>query len=86
MGRYINPLEGTKEEFLCEFGTEISKEEAANFDYTQSDTLPVVWIDNGPFSAAGIAFDKEEMDDFQMEDDRPQRWYIVNMELLTPYL
>ena len=86
MGRYINPLVGTKEEFLEEFGTEISKEEAANFDYTQNANLPVVWLDNGPFSAAGIAFDHAELEEFLVPDGRPQRWFIVDMELLGPYL
>ena len=88
MGYYINPTDGlTKEEFLAKYGTKISPVMAAEFNYID-DTgyLPVCWVNNGPFTAAAIAIDQREMDEFQAPDPRPKKWYFVPKSVLNPFL
>jgi len=92
MGYYINPPNMTKEEFLLMYGELISlaevkkqiKEGVINFS---SGRLPVCLIDNGPFTAAAIAYEEGEIYAFSQPDDyRPKIWFLVDKELLNPYL
>jgi len=47
-------------------------------------TLPVCFVDNGPFTAAGIAFDSNELAAFaNPSDHRPKLWFIVPIDKLT---
>lgn len=90
MGYYINPKDGsTKEQFLEKHGTKITSDEVRKFDFS-SDHLPVCLVDNGPFTAAGIAYDQREAAEFLSPDMRgPQRlrvWCRVSREMLKPYL
>ena len=88
MGRYINPTDGlTKEDFLNKFGTKVSADVAADFNYIDDTySLPVCWVDNGPFTAAAIAIDQREMDEFQKPDPRPKKWYLVPKNVLAPFI
>ena len=45
------------------------------------DMIPVVVVDNGPFEAAGIAFDQDELYAFtRVSDTRPKRFLLVPRE------
>ncbi len=85
MGYYINPPNMSKEEFLDQKGTEISREEAASFKFIDDNVLPVVLVDNGLFTAAAIAYSPDELEEFLSPDHRPMKWFLVEKELLKPY-
>ena len=72
MGYYINPIHQTKEEFLREKGKAVSN----NFQWNERlpNTLPVILVDNGRFTAAGIAYSEQEFLSFVDDkyDDRPK--------------
>ena len=79
MGCYINPETETKEEFLRRVGTPL--QEAPKWDEIPKGSLAVCWVNNGPFSAAGVAFDERELEAFMVpEDRRPKKWFIVTIE------
>ena len=84
MGYYINPEVGTKEAWLAENGSRITAVEAKEYPSNQGRVL-VCLVDNGPFTAAGIAFDDEERDAFMDPDGRPKKWFLVKRELLKPF-
>lgn len=79
MGAYVNPKDGTtKEAFLAKYGTEVTREAVASWSYADLGELPVVLVDNGPFTAAGIAFCPQERDVFLRDGGgRPMRFYVV---------
>jgi hypothetical protein len=93
MGKYINPIGSSKEEFLdnvinqnlCE---QISKErfESLDFDKVNADNKVVlVLIGNGYFSALGVAYCKYELEYWQKDslagtDERPMLFYICDKE------
>lgn len=85
MGYYINPPTVTKEEFLAAFGKPLTDEEVKSFNF-EADALPVCFVDNGAFTAAGIAYDARERDQFLRPDGRPKWWFSVPFEELKPYL
>ena len=85
MGYYINPQDMSKEEFLARKGIPIFAAEVLSiFDY-HKDHLPVCLIDNGAFTAAGIAYSKDEAATFCRNDGRYKRWYKVSKKDLEPY-
>jgi hypothetical protein len=73
MGCYVNPKDMSKERWLEQNGLVIST--PRTWDFT-SDRLPVLLIDNGPFTAAAVAY-KKELDYFNEPDPRPRTWYAV---------
>lgn len=82
MGYYINPEDCSKEEWLI-----VNAQRLANpqgFDFS-GNKLPVVLVNNGPFTAAGIAYDKRELDAFLYPDHRKKIWYEVEKEKLKPW-
>lgn len=81
MGYYINPPDCSKETWLRRNARKLPEQEARTFDFT-SDELPVCWVDNGGFSAAGIAYDEHERDAFLHPDHRPKLWFAVKTALL----
>lgn len=86
MGYYINPKQGTKEEWLAANATPITREEAAAFDFT-SDLLPICLVDNYIFTAAGIAYDPQERNRFLHDlSARPRRWFSASKALLKEWL
>lgn len=63
---------------------------SADISTVPEHLMLVCVVDNGPFEAAGIAYDAEERDRF-MQDlaDRPTRWILVpkvEIERQKPYL
>jgi hypothetical protein len=83
MGYYIDPKDMSKEAFLSKHGTFISGA-PKNFDFSGA-TLPVCWVDNGPFTAAGICPHQGEVDAFAYPDARHKRWFEVPKEALKPF-
>ena len=81
MGCYVEPESQTKEEFLAAKGRPITQEEAGDVKYFRSPELPVVLINNGGFTAAGIVFDEYEYENFSHPADyRRKQWYMVKTE------
>lgn len=86
MGYYINPKQGTKEEWLAANATPISREEAAQFDFA-SDQLPICLVDNFAFTAAAIAYCPQERDVFLYDrTGRPRRWFSAPKAALVEWL
>lgn len=86
MGYYINPEDMEKEKWLATYGNLISAEQALKHSAGENDQLVVCLIDNNMFTAAGIAYDDRERDAFMMPDNRNKKWYLVDKELLKPYM
>ena len=83
MGDYINPRDCTKEEWLAKYGTLITPEAATH--HAAGSNVVVCLVDNGDFSAAGIAYDDRERDAFAHPDGRAKMWYLVSRELLVQH-
>lgn len=84
MGYYINPRECTKEMWLETYGKRVSEAEARM--HPAGDNLLVCLVDNGPFTAAAIAYDDRERDAFLYPDRRKKVWYVVARQRLEPFL
>lgn len=84
MGYYINPPDKSKEQFLKDHGTRITTGQALAHDFA-SDSLPICFVNNGAFTAAGIGYDKAEVETFANPDERPKFWFTVPRNLLKPY-
>jgi len=86
MGLYINPKNVSKEEWLKENGMSISC--CPNHYKENNGYLYVCLVDNGPFSAAGVAYNQKEfMEFFSQTDTRPKKFYavpIVSLEEVCP--
>ncbi len=79
---YINPRNDSKEAFLEREGVlaETSNPELIVLECPDNN-VPVVWVDNGPFTAAKIAFDPEALKDFLEPDDpRPKIVYYISID------
>lgn len=78
MGIYINPKGMTKEEFLLNYALRVGK---ADFMYAPCDPdgrIPVVYVSNGTFGAAAIAYNDREKQEFLRPNDlRPKVFCIV---------
>lgn len=76
MGLYINPEGMTKEDWLDDNNinksmTPFSKE------LIGEDNFAVCLVSNGAFTAAAVAFNEREYNDFKEPDGRPKIWFIV---------
>lgn len=79
MGCYVNPSDQSKESWLFELG--ILTDQPKSFDVTPDGMLPVCLVDNGPFTAAAVAFDASEFKEFiDPTDTRAKLWYWVKIE------
>lgn len=72
MGLYINPPDMTKEQWLDTFAEPLKLSHLR--EPQPWDWLPICLIDNGPFTAAGIAFSASEFEAFRYPDGRPKVW------------
>lgn len=78
MGCYINPKDMTKEAWLYKF----AKPTPGPMPITESE-VPVCLVDNGPFTAAAVAYDPDELQVFQSASDRrPKVWFTATRESL----
>ena len=83
MGLYLNPLHESKEAFLERHGRPIKESEFKNWDFLKKDELPVVWVNNGPFTAAAVAYDEGELRAFtEHKDPRPKSYFAVPFALI----
>lgn len=73
MGYYINPPDMTKEQWLGHHARELRT--PAEAQEVGGDEMPVVLMDNGPFTAAGIAYCDNELAAFAEPDGRPKRFF-----------
>jgi len=87
MGYYINTSNEPKEQWLDRMGFKISARDLkiSGFDGLRNDELPVCLVDNGPFTAAAIAYCKEEFEEFMHPDGRRKQWFLVKRKLLEPW-
>lgn len=83
MGYYINPKTETKEAWLSKNGVKSNMNEVQQCEI--GEKVPVCLVDNGPFTAAAIAYDAGERDEFLKPDHRPKIWFLVDRELLKPF-
>jgi len=70
MGCYVNPKGESKEFFLDREALEVPK---ADWSQVPKDSIPVVLVNNGMFTAAGIAFSEKEYNVFICGSVKPQR-------------
>lgn len=83
MGYYVNPSNQTKEQFLSEKGERLV--EAPKWSDVPQGSLPVAFVDNGPFSAAGICYSEAELEYLSDETDlRSIIFYMVSIDDLVP--
>ena len=80
MGVYINPPDCTKEAWLSRHGIPLP---AAPREFEDDFGVAVCLVDNGYFTAAGVAHSPEELAVFAASDPRPKSWYRVPLEKLT---
>lgn len=87
MGAYVNPRGKDKEVWLEENGTRytsktIPKIEDLRF-WKEKGKFIVCLVDNGPFTAAAIAFSEAELRMFtDQRDTRPKSYYVVDINKL----
>lgn len=88
MGCYVNPKTETKEQFLQREGLELPFQLGINCGFeeiikTTPEKLPVVWVDNGSFTAAGVCFNESEFEAFTKPNEERQReMFLVPIEKL----
>jgi hypothetical protein len=83
MGHYVNPQHGTKETWLNANGILAPMSRIQWSDVPQG-MLPVVLLNNGLFTAAGIAYDERELSAFQKPGDpRPRKIFFVSTTKLA---
>jgi hypothetical protein len=78
MGCYVNPQQQSKEDWLLLNGSPTVGPCAITETH-----LPVVLVNNGQFTAAGVAFDARERECFNDPSDvRLKRWFMVERSKL----
>jgi hypothetical protein len=80
MGCYVNTEDGNKERWLEKNGIVVLP--PIKLEDLPDTHLFVCLVDNGPFTAAGIAYDKDELDVFTRPDGRQRVWFMVSKEKL----
>jgi len=78
MGLYINPQEVSKEQWLNDNGEQLEKAPVKMRE--NKEEILVCLIDNGPFTAAGVAFNQAELNNFCKEDMRYKEWFVVGLD------
>lgn len=91
MGCYVNHPTMAKESWLLVFGKLVGRIVGAGpagstrdipaWSSFEKGRLPVVLVDNGPFTAAAVAYSEAEYGVFtELDDDRPRLIYSVAVE------
>lgn len=85
MGFYLNPREG-KEEWLSNNAAKVSVGEAEAFSSWGTEAL-LVHVDNGSFTALGVAYDPSERTAFiEGRNGRGWQWYTANRKIVEKEL
>lgn len=84
MGFYINPQDTSKEEFLEKHGSLVSND--LKWKDVPKGNFPVVLVDNGRFTAAGVCCEERELEEFLRtpNDYRPKKVFLVKIKRLLP--
>lgn len=94
MGYYIEVprMKGKAEQLVELYGARILDKQPAYSDAKPSEAIICV-LDNGPWEAAGFAYDEREFEEFARPDligsQRPRTWLIMDRKLafkLTGYI
>jgi len=85
MAHYVNPSQGTKEDWLARNGTPIPGHEAIKILH-DGNSYPVCLIQNAHFTAAAICDTVGEVEAFLQDDGRPRLWYSVTIVECAPYV
>ena len=78
MGLYVNPTTMSKEEWLLANARPVVSEDITGDNWARvisEGRIPMVWMDNGPFSALGVAFSESEAADFARHDGRAKLFF-----------
>ena len=85
MGIYINPKNESKEQWLESVSEPTTLNKLREADY--KTLFPVVWVDNGHFTAAAVADSPKELHRFvDFPDSRPMKYYLVSFTSLKTVL
>jgi hypothetical protein len=77
MGAYVNHPKLQKEDWLLLHANAFGPN-PPQWRNVPEGYLPVCLVDNGPFTAAGIAFSEDELEQFsEPSDSRPKTWYLA---------
>jgi hypothetical protein len=83
MGYYVNPITESKESFLLREGQRVDKPDSYN--RIPRDKALVVLVDNGMFTAAGVAYSQDEFEAFtDLRDGRRKSYFVVERDKLYP--
>ena len=80
MGYYINPPDRSKEDWLKENAKQLPVAAIDSIESVGEGNLPVCLIDNGPFTAAAIAYSNKELEYFNQPDSRRKIWFSAPIE------
>lgn len=91
MGLYINIRDQSKEDWLLANGEVIFDEKRGlsvpPSTFIRNDTIAVCLVDNGPFTAAAVAYSPDELAAFSSpEDFRPKVWFWVPIDKISEVL
>jgi len=79
MGLYINPQGTRKETWLEAKGMQVTKGQISFAEVVKQGMVPVVLMDNGPFTAAGVCWCEGEFQAFtEPGDPRPKIFYLID--------
>ena len=82
MGYYVNPSDMTKEEWIIKNAKKVSKEDAFQ-EVSNEENAVLILIDNGLFTACGVAYSEDEFRAFTyITDTRPKSFFTVDRKLL----
>lgn len=78
MGCYVNPPGGSKENWLKENATKNFGGAVPSWNEIPAGEFAVCLVDNGPFTAAAVAYSEQELNEFaDPSDDRLKEWFTV---------
>jgi hypothetical protein len=87
MGIYINPpnvaSKAAKVAYIAERSKPITASEFRAWEPGKEGKFAVCVVDNGPFNAAGVAYDKREAEAFTTPEEwRPQQFFLMPLEAM----
>ena len=87
MGDYVNPEDGSSKEIRLQNNGERKSIVHHTFKDCPEHQLPVILMDNGPFTAAGICSNEHDWDVKTLpHDTRPKELYFVDKDKLKPFM